>query len=103
MQFCTVGRGDWQACMAGPRNMQNDLKLEETTEQKPCDMGNTIEKLLHPNGFLRGSFVSLRAPLLFDFDDPCYLLCVSITHTERRRLNRRTAHRSYRDKGRKER
>ena len=20
-QFCTVGRGDWEACMGGPRNM----------------------------------------------------------------------------------
>ena len=26
-RFCTVGRGDWQACMGGPRNMQNDLQL----------------------------------------------------------------------------
>ena len=38
MQFCTVGRGDWQACMGGPRNMQNDLIFEETTEQKLRDM-----------------------------------------------------------------
>ena len=37
MQFCTVGPGDWQACMGGPRNMQNNLKLVAETDQKAPD------------------------------------------------------------------
>ena len=37
-QLCTVGPGDWQACMGGSRNMQNNLIVDRKTDQKPRDM-----------------------------------------------------------------